>query len=68
MKKLLIGCFVLLAGCGAHPNSFNSPQKQAINQQMQRDAVAQQQYQTGQQSNSNYFNSNNFNVLPNTLH
>jgi hypothetical protein len=68
MKKLLMCCFILLAGCNTHPTSFNSPQKQAINQQMQRDAVAQQQYQTANQSNSTYFNSGNYNVLPNVLH
>jgi uncharacterized protein YcfL len=67
MKKLLLISFILLAGCASHNNSFYSPQKQAINQQMNEAAVAQQQYQTGLQSQSTYFRSANFQMLPNTI-
>jgi hypothetical protein len=69
MKKLLLIAFIFIAvtGCAPHNNSFYSPQKQAINQQMTEAAVAQQQYQTGLQSQSTYFRSANFQMLPNTI-
>jgi uncharacterized lipoprotein YmbA len=71
MKKLLaIVSFILLSGCGAqhaHNDSFYSPQKQAINAQINGAAIAQQQYQTGLQSQSTYFRSANFQMLPNTI-
>jgi hypothetical protein len=38
-----------------------------MNNKINEAAVAQQQYQTGLQSNSTYFGSGNYNVLPNTL-
>ncbi len=71
MKKLLLLVFIFItvSGCATHNTNknFYSPQKQAINQEMNEAAVAQQQYQTGLQSQSTYFRSANFQMLPNTI-
>jgi hypothetical protein len=67
MKKIILLSFILLAGCASGGKNFNSPSKQAMNNKINEAAVAQQQYQTGLQSNSTYFGSGNYNVLPNTL-
>jgi outer membrane biogenesis lipoprotein LolB len=63
MKKFLFVFLVLVSGCATHSQQSSNE----IQQKMQNAAVAQQQHQSGVQSQSTYFGSGNYNTLPNTL-
>ena len=63
MKKFLFVILILLTGCATHSQESSNQ----IQQKMQKAAIAQQQYQSGVQSQSTYFGSGNYSTLPNTL-